>query len=217
MSVPPPAAALGSNSNYILTSQCNNITGLNVTINVTQNIVHQDSSGIWYSGSSDFSSTATPPPASSNAWQQSIFAVLSTPIGDPQINLGLAGYTASEDLASTWTTSASSSYPNLVLPAGLPAPDAAQKKRRQRLISLASPGSLPISVSFPLPTRPSLDTGPPAPNPNTPALTQQHISYIGIDEHIHERPHSPPPTTGSTTTSPCSLGNGIAPTASSAH
>jgi hypothetical protein len=40
MSVSPPAGGLGSNSNYILTSQCDNITGLTVTINVTQKLFH---------------------------------------------------------------------------------------------------------------------------------------------------------------------------------
>ncbi len=159
MSVPPPAGGLGSNSNYILTSQCNNITGLNVTIDVTQNIVHQDSSGIWYSGFG-FQLNCNSATGFFNAWQQFIFIVLGTPIGDPQINLALADYTASGDSIDV-------DYfgvlviPNLVLPAGYQLQ--MQLKNDETTISSASPGSSPILVSFPLPTRLSPDTGPPAP------------------------------------------------------
>ncbi len=43
--VPPPKDGLGSNSNYILFSQCNPLTGLSVTIQVTQDIVFESASG----------------------------------------------------------------------------------------------------------------------------------------------------------------------------
>jgi hypothetical protein len=42
---PAPAAGLGSNSNYILASDCNPLTGLWVTIEVTEDIVWQSASG----------------------------------------------------------------------------------------------------------------------------------------------------------------------------
>jgi hypothetical protein len=95
-SVPPPAGGLGSNSNYILSSQCNPITGLTITINITQDIVLQSSTGFWYSGFG-FQLNCNSAPDFSNAWQQYIFVLLGTPIGDPQINRALNDWTVKED------------------------------------------------------------------------------------------------------------------------
>ncbi len=54
--VPPPSAGLGSNSNYLM-SNCSKVTGLSVTINVSQNIVGSDGFGFQvnaYSAKSEY-------------------------------------------------------------------------------------------------------------------------------------------------------------------
>jgi hypothetical protein len=55
--VAAPSAGLGSNSNYFFDSNCQNLTGLSVTINVTQDITGSDGFGFQinaYSASGDF-------------------------------------------------------------------------------------------------------------------------------------------------------------------
>jgi hypothetical protein len=52
-----PAAGLGSNSNYLLSDNCNSITNLTVTIDVTEDIVGSDGFGFQvnaYSGAGDY-------------------------------------------------------------------------------------------------------------------------------------------------------------------
>src|SRR5882757_7225617 len=211
MSVPPPADGLGSNSNYILTSQCNNVTGLTVTINVTQNIVHQDSSGIWYSGFG-FQLNCNSAPGFFNAWQQFIFIVLGTPIGDPQINLALADYTASADSIYV-------DYfgvlviPNLVLSAGYQLQMRLKNDVNDNIVGITW---IVTDLGFlPAPNTPITGYWSPSTNPNTPPLTQQHISSIGIDAHNHERLHYPSYNWVDNDLTLLS-GNGIAPAAGSA-
>lgn len=57
--VAAPSAGLGSNSNYFFDSNCQNLTGLSVTINVTQDITAVTASAS--------RSTPTPPVATSMA------------------------------------------------------------------------------------------------------------------------------------------------------
>jgi hypothetical protein len=71
-SVPPPTGGLGSNSNYFLSNNCNNITALTVTILVTQDIVCQSSSGS-IKGLS-FQLNCYSPMNEANGWQQFIIA-----------------------------------------------------------------------------------------------------------------------------------------------
>jgi len=55
--VPAPSSGLGSNSNYLLDNNCKSLTGLSVTINVTQDIVGSDGFGFQvnaYSAKSDY-------------------------------------------------------------------------------------------------------------------------------------------------------------------
>jgi hypothetical protein len=70
---PPPASGLGSNSNYILSSDCNPILDLFVTINVTQDIVCESSSPAvdGYSAPGfGFQLNAFSPDGETAAWQQ---------------------------------------------------------------------------------------------------------------------------------------------------
>lgn len=64
--VPAPARGLGSNSNYFLHSNCEPITGLSVTIEITKDII----SDIGFS----FQLNCNSPQGSNTTWQQYIFA-----------------------------------------------------------------------------------------------------------------------------------------------
>jgi hypothetical protein len=72
--VPPPHNGLGSNSNYILSSDCNPLINLSVTIDVTQDIVVQSSSGSLLGFG--FQLNAYSPKNEKVAWQQYIIALL---------------------------------------------------------------------------------------------------------------------------------------------
>ena len=187
MSVAPPAGGLGSNSNYILTSLCNNITGLTVTVNVTQNIVHQDSSGIWYSGFG-FQLNCNSAPGFFNAWQQFIFIVLGTPIGDPQINLALADYTVTSDSIYV-------DYfgvlviPNLVLPAGYQLQMQLKNDVNDNIVGITW---IVTDLGFlPGPNTPITGYWSRSLLHDTPTFTQQNTNSIGVDGHTHERLHYP--------------------------
>jgi hypothetical protein len=66
--VPPPDKGLGSNSNYILYSECKLLTDLTVTIHLTQDMVWESSSGTTKGFS--FQLNAYSPKGAISAWQQ---------------------------------------------------------------------------------------------------------------------------------------------------
>ncbi len=72
-SMPAPASALGSNSNYILYNNCNPLIGLSVTIDVTQDIVCQSASGSTVGFG--FQLNAYSPKNETSAWQQYVIAL----------------------------------------------------------------------------------------------------------------------------------------------
>ena len=104
--VPAPGAGLGSNSNYLL-SNCSNITGLSVTIDVTQAIAGSDGFGFQvncYSGSKDFDGA-----------QQ--YLIYLSPSGSPQLTAMVDNWhTTSSQLINTQPELAS--LPSHTLPAG---------------------------------------------------------------------------------------------------
>ncbi|MBB5343679.1 hypothetical protein [Tunturibacter empetritectus] len=211
MSVPPPGGGLGSNSNYILTSLCNNITGLTVTINVTQNIVHKDSSGIWYHGFG-FQLNCNSAPHFSNAFQQFIFILLGTPIGDPQINLALNDYTVGSDSIYLEYFGVLA-MPNLVLPAGYQLQMQLKNDTKDNIVGIT--WTVTDLGFLPAPNTPITGYWSPSPLQNPPVLTRQHVNYIGIDGHIHERLHDPSYNWVDNDLTQLS-GNGIAPADGSA-
>jgi hypothetical protein len=106
--VAAPSAGLGSNSNYFFDSNCQDLTGLSVTINVTQDITGSDGFGFQlnaYSASADL-----------DAAQQ--YLIYLSPSGSPQLTA----------MVDNWTTGGSSqlinqqpklaSLPSHTLPAG---------------------------------------------------------------------------------------------------
>jgi hypothetical protein len=74
--VAPPAAGLGSNSNYILFNNCNPVLGLEITINVTQDIVCQSASGP--TSGFGFQLNCYSPKNETSAWQQYVVALFSS-------------------------------------------------------------------------------------------------------------------------------------------
>jgi hypothetical protein len=76
LTVPAPASGLGSNSNYIISSECKPLLGLSVAIDVTQDIVWKASSGP-VSGFG-FQLNAYSPPSETSAWQQYVILLLGT-------------------------------------------------------------------------------------------------------------------------------------------
>ncbi|HEY2392825.1 MAG TPA: hypothetical protein VGK22_16740 [Candidatus Angelobacter sp.] len=104
--LPAPSAGLGSNSNYFL-SNCSDIIGLSVTIDVTQDISGSDGFGFQvncYSGSQDFD----------GAQQYLIFL---SPTGSPQLTAMVDNWhTTSSQLINTQPKLAS--LPAHTLPAG---------------------------------------------------------------------------------------------------
>ena len=86
-SVPAPAGGLGSNSNYILYSNCNPLINLSVTIDVTEDIVCESASGpvIGFG----FQLNAYSPPSETSAFQQYLIALWSTPSGGGELMGGV--------------------------------------------------------------------------------------------------------------------------------
>ena len=75
--VPPPLAGLGSFSNYVLSNQCTHITGLVVTIDVTQDIILRSSANADDYNGFTFQLNCYSPPDFTDAWQQYIFSLLN--------------------------------------------------------------------------------------------------------------------------------------------
>ena len=87
VAAPPPASGLGSNSNYLLYSNCNPLINLSVTIDVTEDIVSESASGpvIGFG----FQLNAYSPPNETSAYQQYLIALWSTPSGGGELVAGV--------------------------------------------------------------------------------------------------------------------------------
>jgi hypothetical protein len=192
LAVPPPSGGLRSSTNYILAStasgQCNPITDLVVTIDVTRDIVLKSSSGFWYSGFG-FQLNCYSPPGFVDAWQQYIFVVLSAPIGSSYLCGAVNNWTAKEDQLVEEVNTLLQVGGNAI-PAGY--------QLQMRLTNDANNNIVGIhwivnDLGF-LPAPTTALTGywrkelyQDANDPNS----VQHVYYIGIDGHIHERAHYP--------------------------
>ena len=84
---------MGSNSNYILYSNCNPLINLSVTIDVTEDIVSESASGpvIGFG----FQLNAYSPPSETSAFQQYLTAVWSTPSGGGEFVGGIDNWPVS--------------------------------------------------------------------------------------------------------------------------
>jgi len=91
--VPAPVWGLGSNSNYILYSNCNPLINLSVTIDVTEDIVSESASGpvIGFG----FQLNAYSPPNETSAFQQYLIALWSTPSGGGELVGGVDNWPVS--------------------------------------------------------------------------------------------------------------------------
>ena len=108
--VPAPAAGLGSNSNYILSSGCNPLIGLSVTIEVTEDIVWQSASGP--TEGFGFQLNAYSSPGGLCAYQQYVIYLNGTELTVGVDNWPVSGDNLINDLFSV------ASLPAIALPAG---------------------------------------------------------------------------------------------------
>lgn len=212
----PPNDGLGSNSNYIITSQsnqCGPITDLIVTINITQDIVLQSSSGFFNDGYS-FQLNCCSPPNFVDAFQQYVFLVWQIDLLSTNIAIGVNNYKANQDQLVFDRTNVLS-IPSTTLPAGYQLQFQLKTNAKNNVVAIRwiinDLGALPAPTThltgYWLPD--------PRANNNPQKLTEQHINYIGIDGHIHERLHF---ATGDWSCNDLSVlaGNRIFPTINSA-
>jgi hypothetical protein len=89
LDVPPPSSGLGSNSNYILASNCNPLLGLSVTIDVTEDIVCKSASGATKGFS--FQLNAYSPTGQTSAFQQYVMALFGNELTGSVDNWPLSG------------------------------------------------------------------------------------------------------------------------------
>jgi hypothetical protein len=109
-SVPAPAAGLGSNSNYILYSNCNPLINLSVTIDVTEDIVCESSSGSYIGFG--FQLNAYSPPNETSAFQQYVLTLWGNELIGWVDNWPISGPNIINDFFNL------TSSPNLEVPAG---------------------------------------------------------------------------------------------------
>jgi hypothetical protein len=194
--VPPPPGGLGSSNNYILSDQsnntCNNITGLVVTIDVTQDIVLKSSENSKDQNGFGFQLNCYSPPGFEAAWQQYIFYVLKNIFPRPG-----EGDTALEATINNWPANASGDnyfinefdglmgMSNTTIPAGYQLQIRLINDNQNNIVGahwiVNYIGVLP-TPSTPLTGYVTLTNA---------GNTELHLNYIGIDGHIHERPGTP--------------------------
>jgi hypothetical protein len=107
--VPAPAAGLGSNSNYILASDCNPLINLSVTITVTEDIVWQSASDT--TEGFGFQLNAYSPTGDLDGYQQYLIYLGDTLLKGGIDNWGPKGLLGGELVVLT-------TLPNVTLPAG---------------------------------------------------------------------------------------------------
>ncbi len=188
-SVPPPSGGLGSNSNYVLSStpQCDPITDLTVTIDITQDLVLKSSNSFFLDGYSlqlNCYSTA----GSTDAWQQYIFVMLGPDLVATRLNGAINNYTVSED-ALIDEIFLLINLPSTTLPTGYQLQIQLKNDANNNVVGarwiVNDLGVLPAPITH-LTGYWLLD---PRANPNAQYNTEQHINYIGVDGHVHERLH----------------------------
>jgi hypothetical protein len=191
LTVPPPTGGLGSNSNYVLSSnpssQCTPITGLTVTIDITQDLVLKSSTSFFVNGYS-IQLNCSSPPGFINAWQQFVFLIYTPDIGYSELDVAVNDYTVKEDeLLNDLDTVLR--LPSNTLPAGYQLQIQLKTDANNNVVGaqyVVNDIGFPPTLTTPLTGYTLPDTSAPN-NYRTP--TEQHINYIGIDGHIHERFH----------------------------
>jgi hypothetical protein len=107
---PAPASGLGSNSNYIFYSNCDNIKNLTINVEVTEAIVCKSASGP--TTGFGFQLNCYSPKNEKSAWQQYVVAVFETEIIGAVDNWPVSGPNIINDFFNLTTT------PNNEIPAG---------------------------------------------------------------------------------------------------
>jgi hypothetical protein len=192
--VPPPPGGLGSNVNYILSSQCNNITGLVVTIDVTQDIVLKSSANSDDYHGYTFQLNCFSAPNFTDAWQQYFFAMWNPVFprfGAPQLYAWINNWNAEGNVFFIDEYDSILETSGTTIPAGYQLQIQLKNDDQDNIVGarwiVNDNGFLPAPTT-PLTGYVLLDTT--AVNINNVKnknITEQHVNYIGIDGHIHER------------------------------
>ena len=197
-SVPPPASGLGSNSNYILYSDCNSILDLTITIHLTQDLVWQSSSGL--PDGFTLQLNAYSPHNQVSGWQQYVIAMHDEWM---------------EGQIETWTVEGSSDLINARVRL-MPISELTIPAEYELTISLiAREDSAIYGASYTVTDVGITPVAGSALDGYIGTSGEQHVNFIGTDGHVHElfiRPEEKWIHNDLTKLS----GNGVAPMAGSA-
>jgi hypothetical protein len=186
--VTPPANGLGSFSNYILSNQCNHITGLVVTIDVTQDLVLKSSANADDYHGFTFQLNCYSATGFDDAWQQYAFALLYSVFpyyGPAALNAQINNWPAKGNyfidemdlLIGTGGTT---------IPAGYQLQIRLLNDNQDNVVGahwiVNYIGVLPAPTT-PLTGYVAVDNA---------GNTEPHLNYIGTDGHVHERPATLP-------------------------
>ncbi len=114
--VPPPSQGLGSNFNYFIDANCENLLNLKVTIETTEDLVWQSSDGLGKGFSIQINGFS--PMGATAAWLQYVLILADDPKGTPTLYGGVEYWpkTLDNDLFNARFTLAT--LPKLAIPAG---------------------------------------------------------------------------------------------------
>jgi hypothetical protein len=162
--VPPPSSGLGSNSNYFLNDNGNNLSGVSTTVGLSNDIVASAGFG--------FQLNAYSPENETCAIQQYVIAVDTSGQMTCIVN---NWQNASTALINNWVSLYK--LPNGTLPAGYQCRIALQNDPAGNVTAATYTVSTPSVVPF-------LDSA--LDGYETSFNNQQHVNYIGADGHVHE-------------------------------
>jgi hypothetical protein len=197
--VPPPLGGLGSLSNYVLSSQCNHIIGLVVTIDVTQDIVLRSSANADDYTGFTFQLNCYSPPDFTDAWQQYIFSLLNPVFprfGSAQLNACINNWPATGNYIINEYDSLMEAS-GTTIPAGYQLQIQLKNDNQDNIVGarwvVNDIGFLPTPATpltgYVLPDTSAVNSNSNSNSKDNKNRTEQHINYIGIDGHIHERFH----------------------------
>jgi hypothetical protein len=187
--VPPPANGLGSNSNYILANQCNPITGLVVTVDVTQDIVLKFSGSAEDHNGYTFQLNCYSPPGFTDAWQQYVFSLLA-PIfprlpGPAQLSAGVNNFASQGGNPIIYDSDNLMELSGTTIPAGYQLQIQLKNDGQNNIVGarwIVNYVGVRPAATTPLASYITVDNA---------GNTEPHINFIGIDGHIHERTTTP--------------------------
>lgn len=172
--VPPPGGGLGSNSNYFIDSNCDDLLNLTVSILVTEDLVWQSSDGDGKGFS--FQLNANSPIGAEAAWLQYALILADDEQGNHQLSAATEYWRRSLDKPLFNVPVPLTTIPKLAIPAGylleIRLENAENKTVRAVNVRMVNVGVVP------------------APRSNIHSYVgsdgEQHVDFIGADGHVRE-------------------------------